>query len=362
MSHAAHSRNGTRRVAIAYTRFPDEMAESQAEVLDDVESVSHPLVEIGFEPVPVPVTLNLTDFLARIHELKPVFVFNLIDAVQEHDSLLYLVPSVLEAFQVPFTGVNARGNFLTTDKLLSKELMQLAGLPTPQWQRCDDVLRVGVTVATPCILKPIAADASIGMDENSICRTPEEVVAKIQAMDPGRRCTYFAERFIEGREFNLSAISLEDGIHVFPPAEMTFVDYPAGKFAIVDHKAKWVPDSFEFTHTVRRFDYPDSDTPLLEELKSMSLRAWTLFGLSGYARVDFRVDRSGKPYILEANANPCISPDAGFIAAGEKAGLSYSAIIKAIADDALRREAARLGTEEAKAKRRARRKVLDKKR
>jgi D-alanine-D-alanine ligase len=115
-------------------------------------------------------------------------------------------------------------------------------------------------------------------------------------------------------------------------------------------------------HTPRRFDFPDGDQPLLEELKSLSLRAWNLFGLSGYARVDFRVDRSGKPWVLEINANPCISPDAGFVAAAEKAGMTYTQIIKAIVDDTLRREARLSGDEEQKAKRRARRRVLDKKR
>ena len=362
MPQPTSTKNGPRRVAVAYTRFPDEMLDAQAEVLDDVENASRPLIELGYEPVPVPVSLNLADFIARIHEIKPAFVFNLIDGIQEQDSLLYMVPSVLEAFEIPFTGVSARGNFLTTDKILSKEMMQLAGLSTPEWQRCSDVLRAGISVATPCIVKPIAMEASLGMDEKSVCRTPEELTAYVQAMDPKQRFTYFVERFIEGREFNVSVIDMEDGTHVFPPVEMTFVDYPPDKFTIVDHKAKWVPDSFEFTHTVRRFEYPESDKPLIEELKSMSLRSWKLFGLSGYARVDFRVDKSGKPYILEANANPCISPDAGFADAAGQAGLTYPAVIKAIVEDALRREAARLGQEERKAKRRARKKVLDKKR
>jgi D-alanine-D-alanine ligase len=362
MSLPTNIKNAPRRVVVAYTHFPDEMPDAQAEILDDVENVSQKLSESGFEPVPVPVTLNLTEFMARIHEIKPEFVFNLIDAIQEQDSLLYMVPSVLEAFQIPFTGVNARGNFLTTDKILSKEMMLLAGLPTARWQRCTDVLKAGVTIATPCILKPIAQDASRGIDEHSICQTPEEVVSKILSMNPSQRSRYFAECYIDGREFSLSVIDMADGARILPPAEMTFIDYPAGKFAIIDHKAKWVPDSFEFTHTVRRFDYPESDFPLLEEMKSISLRVWQLFGLTGYARVDFRVDRQGNPYVLEANANPCISPDAGFVAAGAKAGLSFCDLINAIVQDALRREAARLGDEEQKARRRARKKVLDKKR
>jgi D-alanine-D-alanine ligase len=355
-------RNKIRRAAVLYSRLPDEMTDDQQDILDYVDTVAGTLVEIGYEPALVPATLDMSDLIGRLKEIKPVFVVNLVDALHDHDQLLYLVPSVLEAFHIPCTGVNARGNFLTTDKILAKEMLELAGISTPPWQRCDDVLSAGARVAMPCIVKPVCFDASRGMDEKSICREASELSKKVTALPPRDRFSFFAEHFIDGREFNLSVLAREDGVRVLPPAEMLFVDYPADKPKIVDFKAKWIPDSFEFTHTPRRFDFPDDDQPLLEELKSLSLRAWNLFGLSGYARVDFRVDRSGKPWVLEINANPCISPDAGFVAAAEKAGMTYTQIIKAIVDDTLRREARLSGDEEQKAKRRARRRVLDKKR
>ena len=72
---------------------------------------------------------------------------------------------------------------------------------------------------------------------------------------------------------------------------------------------------------------------LLEELKALSYLCWRAFELRGYARVDFRVDENNKPYVLEVNANPCISPDAGFIAAAEHAGMSYREVIKRIISD-----------------------------
>jgi D-alanine-D-alanine ligase len=66
---------------------------------------------------------------------------------------------------------------------------------------------------------------------------------------------------------------------------------------------------------------------LYEQLTSISRECWRLFSLAGYARVDFRVDRNGNPFVLEVNANPCISPDAGFIAACEMKGLNFDATI-----------------------------------
>lgn len=355
------ARASTRKIAILYTRLPDSMIEYQQDVLDDVENVSQPLTELGYECVPVAATLNLDALVDRLREIKPVVAFNLVDAIQDFDQLLYMIPSVLECNGIPFTGGNARSCFLGTDKLLAKDMFRMAGISTPAWQRCEMVIPAGICVPLPCIVKPVSSDASRDLDESSVCRTAEDLSAKVNSFSAPQRYQYFAEHFITGREFNISMASMANGVHVFPPAEMRFIDFPKDKPTIVDYRAKWVPESFEFTHTVRHFDFPQSEIPLLEELKSLSLRCWNLFNLSGYARVDFRVDCTGKPYVLEINPNPCISPDAGFVAAAERSGLSYKDLIGAIVEDALRREAVRSGDEEVKAKRKARKRKLDEK-
>jgi D-alanine-D-alanine ligase len=75
----------------------------------------------------------------------------------------------------------------------------------------------------------------------------------------------------------------------------------------------------------------------LRELSHLKIECWRLFGLTGYARVDFRCDSQQRPWILEINTNPCISPDAGFAAALAHAGLSYEAGLQLILEDALER-------------------------
>ena len=135
------------------------------------------------------------------------------------------------------------------------------------------------------------------------------------------RGQFFAERYIEGREFNQAVLAGE----LLPMAEIRFVEFPDDKLRIVDFRAKWEEDSFEYTHTLRSFDFAAADQPLLEELRAVARRCWDVFGLSGYARVDFRVDGDNRPWVLEINANPCLSPDSGFYAAAERAGLSFTA-------------------------------------
>jgi D-alanine-D-alanine ligase len=105
---------------------------------------------------------------------------------------------------------------------------------------------------------------------------------------------------------------------------------------IVDYKAKWDADSFEYNNTIRKFDFQDDDSQLISSLQEISLQCWNVFSLRGYARVDFRVDNNGKPWVLEINTNPCLSPDAGFAAALEQAKIKYHEAIGLIIDNALK--------------------------
>jgi len=146
--------------------------------------------------------------------------------------------------------------------------------------------------------------------------------------------SFFIEEFISGREFNVSVLGGEMGPQVMPLAEMTFRDYPAGKPRIVGYEAKWKEGTFEYENTERTFDYSPSDNKMRRKMKSMALKCWDIFGLKGYARVDFRVDENNEPFVLEINSNPCMSRDAGLFASCEKAGLSYVEMVQRIIYDA----------------------------
>jgi D-alanine-D-alanine ligase len=145
----------------------------------------------------------------------------------------------------------------------------------------------------------------------------------------------FAEPYVEGREFNLSLLAKRGGVEALPAAEIRFQDFPPGKPRLVGYAAKWQPESFEYRSTPRTFDLPREDAPLVRELGRLAQLAWSALGLAGWARVDFRVDAQRCPWILEVNANPCLSPDAGFCAALDRAGVTFAAAIERIAAAAL---------------------------
>jgi D-alanine-D-alanine ligase len=125
------------------------------------------------------------------------------------------------------------------------------------------------------------------------------------------------------------------GVEVLPAAEILFKEYPEGKPRIVGYDAKWEPGSFEYRNTPRTFDFTAGEAVLMEKLRALSMRCWETFDLRGYARVDFRVDRDSNPWVIEINANPCISPDAGFTAAAARAGVGYTSMIARIVESSL---------------------------
>jgi len=138
------------------------------------------------------------------------------------------------------------------------------------------------------------------------------------------------ERFVEGREFNISLLAGPGGVQALPPAEMQFLDYPPGKERVLGYRAKWEPAAFEFLHTGRRFDFPPEESGLIEQMKRIAERCWTLLDLHGYARVDMRVDADSRMFVLEINANPCLTPDAGYAAALARSGIRYKDAIERI--------------------------------
>ncbi len=127
-------------------------------------------------------------------------------------------------------------------------------------------------------------------------------------------------------------------------AEIAFVDFPPGVPPLVGFEAKWASGSFEETHTVRRFPGRD-DAALLARVRELARISWRACGLAGYARVDLRLDERGEPVVLEVNTNPCLSADAGFVAAAAHAGVSAAAVVERIV------AAAQPGAEAPRAKR-----------
>jgi len=327
------------RVAVVHNAVQEGGALDEQDVLVQAEMVGAALHRLGHETLRFACDLNLTDIKEKIEAAGPDLVFNLVEALAGSGRLIHLLPSLLDAMGQPYTGSSAEAIFLTSNKILAKTRLHAAGVPTPVWVGpCNGsrpcVLPASAEWPSRWIVKSVWEHASIGIDASALiegAETPHlNAVLAERAPRLGGDC--FAEAFIPGREFNLSVLDGPSGPAVLPPAEIVFEGFSEDQPRIVGYQAKWDSDSYAYHHTPRRFDFVGEDGLLLDQLEAMALRCWELFDLSGYARVDFRVDADQLPWVLEINANPCLSPDAGFAAAVERAGLTLDEAVARIVE------------------------------
>jgi D-alanine-D-alanine ligase len=323
------------RVVILHHAPEEDAALDDHDVMVQRDAVAAALAVLGHEPHGLGCTLDLEAVRRELTALRPDLAFNLVESLGRTDRLMPLATLLLDALGIRYTGSRTEAMLATSDKLAAKRRMRAAGLPTPDFvDPAADRKDVEGDGRGAWIVKPVWEHASFGMDEKAVVTVDHvsELRRHVAARAERTGRPHFAERFVDGREFNLSLLAGE----VLPPAEIDFSSFPPGKPRIVDQRAKWEPESFEYRQTPRRFDFPTADGPLLDRLRADAERCWRLFNLGGYARVDFRVDADGRPWILEVNVNPCLSPDAGFAAALARAGIGYDEAIGRVIADALR--------------------------
>ncbi len=337
------------RVSVVHNAVADDGPADEQDVLIQAATIRETLGTLGHEADSLPAGLALGQLRDQLEARQPDLVFNLVESLAGYGRLIHLVPSLFDAIGLPYTGAPAESIWLTSHKVMAKERMVAAGLPTPPWAGpCPQDLppplslqhnRQYATSRQRWIIKSLWEHASMGLEADNIiegtCGRFLEQEMKARTHRLGGAC--FAEAFIDGREFNLSVLAGPEGPRVLPPAEIIFEGFDPDQPRIVGYRAKWDADSTEFHQTPRTFEFKPDDCSLMAQLENLALQCWQLFGLRGYARVDFRIDDRGQPWILEINANPCLSPDAGFAAAVARSGLDYTQAVDWILTDGVNR-------------------------
>lgn len=305
---------------------PDE-----ADGMVQVEQVSDAMKKLGWQVNVLATGLDLDATLASIRERAPACVFNLVESLGGDGRLIHLFPAVLAVARIAYTGAAADAIYLSSHKLVAKKLMQVHDIPTPAYFTRNEELHDS---DSRWIVKSVWEHASFGMDDGCVVQGSDEARNRMAGSEARYGGDWFAEQFVDGKEYNISVLEQDGQPYILPIAEMTFVDYPMGKPRIVGYAAKWDENAPEYRGTCRVF--PSLADAEHERLRSIVQRCWKAFGLRGYARVDLRLDSSGKPWVLEINANPCLSRDAGFAAAALEAGLSYEQLIERVVHAAMR--------------------------
>jgi len=272
------------------------------------------------------------------HEVKvhnPRLVFNLAEAVSgvaEHESH---IAALLELLGCAYTGNTAQTLALCLDKSKTKALLRGVGVPTPPSVVLRDPMQGSLSgLNYPLIVKPTASDASHGIESANVVWDERAARARAAELISRFPPAALVEDFIDGREFNVSMVQIktDDRPELLPLSEIDW-RLPEGVPRVLGYTAKWLEASPEY-HQTPVICPAVVSAALDHRIREICLAAFE--GVSGrdYLRIDLRVDKDERIFVLEINPNPCLSPDAGFARSARIAGWSYDDLITGIAHHA----------------------------
>jgi D-alanine-D-alanine ligase len=262
-------------------------------------------------------------------------VFNLVEAIGGDARREPAFAWLCELAGLRYTGSPPRAMTLCLEKPLTQALLAARGIPVPRnvlLARGDELLG---GLSFPAIVKPSREDASHGIASESVVPDEDALRARARYVIDHYAQPALAEEFIEGREINVALLETPRGLEVLPLSEIDYTGFPPDMPHIVSYAGKWIETSRDWAVTIV-VAARDLTLEQRARIEAVARAAFEVLGLSGYGRVDVRLDRSGHPFVIDVNANPDISPDAGFALAAARAGYTYADVVAWIAESALR--------------------------
>lgn len=312
---------------------PDTLAgltDQQADEFRTEFDVITTLRRLGHEVRPLGVGDSLTEVRSAIVDWRPHVCFNLLEEFGGVVTYDQHVVAYLELMRQPYTGCNPRGMMLSRDKVLSKQLLSYHRIPTPQFGvfRRGHKPRIPRRLRFPLFVKSATEDASLGISQASVVDDAQRLRERIGFIHEQTASDALVEEFVDGRELYVGVLGNER-LSTFPAWEISFGSLSKTAIGIATRKVKW-DRAYQARHgivTDPAVDLPPGVAGLLDRLARRIYRA---LHMSGYARMDFRLTADGRPYVLEANANPNLEQYEDFGRAAVHAGIDYDDLLTRI--------------------------------
>lgn len=290
--------------------------------------------------------VNLHDDLRVLERLlrrdRPDVVFNLVEHFREDPEHESDIAAILDLYGIPYTGSNAFALSLCRRKGLTKLVLLANGVPTPRYRLLHEPKiprRHGLHY--PLIVKPSREDASSGVERESVVTDYPALRARLDYVFAEFEAPVLVEEFIEGRELH-AAVWGNDRPQVLPIIEFDFSDLPANHPNIISYDAKWNPLE-EIYHQVFTVCPARISKRALRRVEAAVLGAYRATGCRDYARLDLRLTRDDRPFVLEVNPNPDLTEGVSFMEAAEQAGYEFEDALKTIIELALERRPTPIG-------------------
>lgn len=297
-----------------------ELRKTEFDVRDAIETLGHEVVSIG-------VSDDLSTIRGGIDAHKPDVAFNLLEEFAGISHFDQHVVSYLELRKQPYTGCNPRGLTLARDKALTKKILAYDGVKVPEFA----VFPMGrkakrpQSLEFPLFVKSLTEEGSAGISSASIVNDDEKLMERVEYIHRMTNSPAVAEQYIEGREIYVGVMGNTRFV-TLPPWEFVMTKKDDDTPLIASDRVKWDP---EYQRQVGLETKPAEISRKMDgELADLSKRIYRLLGMSGYARLDYRVTEAGEAYLLEANPNPQIAKDEDFALSANHMGIEYPELIE----------------------------------
>ena len=301
------------------------------------------LREMGHEVHALGVRDDLEVVRNAINGWKPHITFNILEefggiAVYDQNVVAYL-----ELLRVAYTGCNPWGLMLSRDKSLSKKILSYHRIPVPEFAAfpVGRAVRRRKRLSFPLIVKSLSQEASVGISQASIVDNDDKLRERVAFIHKNIGTDAIAERYIAGRELYVGVLGNMQ-LQVFPVWELFMSGMPDEVERIATERVKW-SRKYQDKYGITSGGAKDLPEEMLAKIQNHAKRIYRVLNLSGYARIDLRLDPTGKVHFLEANPNPEIAHGEDFADSAEKAGLSYQNLLQRVINLGLRWRPDRLG-------------------
>ncbi|MBI4401487.1 MAG: ATP-grasp domain-containing protein [Nitrospirae bacterium] len=294
------------------------------------------LRDMGHEVRPLGLRNDLSVIRKAINEWKPHIAFNLLeefDGVAVYDQN---VVAYLELLRMPYTGCNPRGLMLARDKSLAKKVLSYHRIPSPDFFACplSEAIKRPKRLEFPLIVKSVSEEASLGISQASIVEDDEKLKERVAFIHNSVGTGALVERYIEGRELYVGVLGNRQ-LQVLPVWELIMDKMPEECRRIATERVKW-SRKYQTKYGITSGAAKDLPNGMAGEIQRIAKRVYRILGLSGYARIDLRLDPNRKVYVLEANPNPQIAHDEDFAESAVRTGIPYKSLLQGIINIGLR--------------------------
>ena len=294
----------------------------------------------GHQVRSVAFTDELSSLLHDLWERRPDVVFNLAEASLGEYGYDKNLPAVLELLRLPYTGCNPVGLALCNDKAISKSVLAYHGIPVPRFcvYRAHENATTAPPFPPPYFVKPLNEEASAGICQRSRAEDTPRCLERVRFIHSHLAKDALVEEYIDGRELYVGVLGGGKEIRVLPVWELKFTRVPETGQKIATYRVKWDP-AYRAKWGIRTESADTLPAGAAAQITDLCTRAYRALNLDGPVRFDLRMKPDGSAYIIEANANPELAPDAEFAQSAAHAGIAYETLIETILRHALARNA-----------------------